>query len=223
MIARVLNIASLVVIAAALIFAVRVITAPSDVGITYDAAGRRVPAVFLQAASSGHRLGPEEAPTVLLLYSDYFCSFCSEFDLVLQRIRRRYPEHLAIIVKPFTPLGTGTDAKMFLAAECAADQGVFEAFHSMGLRLRGLGGRAAGWKAVADSVKVPDRGLLDQCVGTALHAQRIEVAYDEGRALGVTGTPTFFVNGVPYVGSYDFAELDSIVALALPRRRPFDR
>ena len=215
--------ASVVVIAAAMIFGVRVFTAPEEAETAPQGAERRVPARFLQAAAHGHRLGQEDAPVVLLLYTDYYCSFCIELDIALEDVRRRYPDHLAVVVKPFTLLGTGADANLFLAAECAADQGLFEAFHSTAMQLRVPGDRATGWKTVADSVGVPDRGMLSECVQTMKHAQRIEDAYDEGSELGVLGTPTFFVNGAEHAGSFDLAVLDSIVASALPRVRRVGR
>ena len=219
MITRAINLVSVLVVGTAIIFTIWTLWTSEDSDTNaYDLIERRVPAEFLQAIRTGHRLGHPEAPVVLLLYSDYHCGFCREFDIALQRVRSRYPDHLAVVVKPFTPLGTGSVAKMFLAAECAADQGVFEGFHSAALRLSGAGSGPMGWRSVADSVGVPGRAAFERCVTGALHAQVIEDAYDEGRHLGVTGTPTFFVNGIPYTGAHGVADLDAIVAAALPRR-----
>ena len=41
----------------------------------------------------------------------------------------------------------------------------------------------------------------DACMMSAKYAGRIKASYDEGRPLGVSGTPTFFINGRLYNGS----------------------
>ena len=43
---------------------------------------------------------------VLVVYSDYRCSFCRDFDRKLRAVRKRYPEHLAVVVKSFVVLDT---------------------------------------------------------------------------------------------------------------------
>lgn len=223
MIGRIVNVVSVVVVAAAALFFAKAWFASDGVdpagNVTLGEQELGLPAEFLRAASTGHRLGREDAPVVLLLYSDYGCGFCREFDRSLHVVRRRYPQHLAVAVKPFGPLETNEPTRLFLGAECAAEQGVFEAFHTAALRLGEGQSRAPLWEDVADSVGLPSRSAFDRCVTSGEYADRIESAYREGVDLGVHMVPTFFINGRMYRGAMEVAALDSAVAAALPRAR----
>ena len=175
---------------------------------------------FRKALHSGHRFGPSEAPVGILLYTVYECSFCREFESVLKQARERYPEHLTVAVRLFTSWESNR-SDLYLAAECAAEQGVFEEFHLEAMGVRNGTRWLRSWTSVLDSIAVPDDVAFRQCVEDAEHVDRIGIAYEEGQRLGVAGVPTFFVNGVRYVGLHDFAVLDSLVAVAL-RVRPLN-
>lgn len=175
-------------------------------------------AEFLKAAGSGTRLGPEDAPVVLVVYSDYRCSFCRDFDRKLRAMRNRYPEHLAVVVKSFVVLNTSRDVQLFLGAECAKEQGVFEAFHSAALEMRGSHFGPAHWRTVADSVGVPDIEEFSSCVLSARYADKLQRDYAEGISFGVQGVPTSIVNGDVYEGSMTLAALDSAIVGAIPHR-----
>ena len=174
---------------------------------------------FQKALHAGHRLGPAVAPVRILLYTVYECSFCREFESVLKQARERYPDHLTVAVRLFTSWEINRN-QLYIAAECAAEQGVFEEFHleAMGVRSATTTRRLAAWTSVLDAIAVPDDVAFRRCVEEVEHADRLEMAYEEGRRLSVVGVPTFFVNGVRYVGALDFPALDSVVAAALRKR-----
>lgn len=220
MLARVTNAATILVFAVATIVLVTWLSRTDDGPIASpDPESELLTAEFMKALRAGHRVGPAEAPVQILLYTVYECSFCRDFEVALKQARQRYPDHLAVTVRLFTSLET-EKINLYLAAECAADQGVFEEFHAVAMRMRGPTFGVAGWTSVVDSISVPDEAALRRCVVNAEHANRIRVAHAEGQRLGVAAVPTFFVNGpTPHVGSLGFGELDSIVAAALHRRR----
>ena len=141
---------------------------------------------------TGHRMGPAGAPVGILLYTVYECSSCREFEAVLQQARRRYPDHLAVTVKLFTSL-QDEHIDLYLAAECAAVQGVFEPFHAAALRIESPVGGVASWELVMDSVPIPDPFTF------------------------------FVNGMTPHVGSLSLGALDSILVAALPSRAAIDR
>ena len=223
---RFINILSVVIMAAAAVLALRMwVTIPDDSTSKVTASSSRVEvdparlARIFQAASTGHRLGSDDAPVVLLLYSDYGCPFCRRFARTLQVVRQRYPQHLAIVVKSFASRAMNESTRLYMAAECAADQGVFGDFHSEALRLGELQERTPHWEDVADSVDIPDRSALVRCVSVSRYAERLENDYQEARRLGVQLVPTFFINGSGYAGAMGEQALDSAVAEALTRTR----
>ena len=46
-----------------------------------------------------------------------------------------------------------------------------------------------------------DATKFDECLGSTRHAERVATDSATGRQLGITGTPTFFINGVKLVGA----------------------
>lgn len=79
------------------------------------------------------------------------------------------------------------------AAECAADQGKFWEFVDIDFERQDMLSRAAlkQWGAELEL----DTALFDRCVDSHVKRDAVIASYEEGRELGVTGTPTFFVNG----------------------------
>ena len=213
---RIANVVSILIVSLALVFVLRSWLADDEGTAAAFPEFDRVSPEFLKAAGSGHWIGPVDARVILVLYSDYWCSFCREFDRQLRVVRNRYPEHLAVVVKPFVTLDTSASTKFFLAAECAAEQGVFEAYHTWSMAMLQTNERT-DWTAVADSVDVPNRAEFDQCVLTARLGNRIQGYYDEGVGLGVRAVPTSFINGYAYEGSMELSALDSAVARAMGR------
>ena len=124
MIIRILNVASVLIVGAAVLYVAIAWLASKDSFPEWTPGeGEVVSADFLEAVSTGNRFGSDEAPVVLLLYSDYNCTFCWAFDRTLRVVMKRYPQHLAVVVKSFTPLANNASTRLFLAAECAAEQG----------------------------------------------------------------------------------------------------
>jgi len=122
---------------------------------------------------------------------------------------------LAVVVKPFMALDTSQTTQLFLAAECAAEQGVFEAFHTAAMRIVDGPSGLAHWRVVADTVVMANRQEFELCVTSAKYADRIQRHYEEGVAIGIEMVPTSIINGRVYEGALDGLALDSAIARAL--------
>ena len=84
---------------------------------------------FWRAAQTGDRIGPESTPVTIVVFSNYFCGFCRQFEPALVRLHARYPDQVAIIIKHYSPLLTRRALPLDLAADCAADQAKFPQFN----------------------------------------------------------------------------------------------
>lgn len=219
MLTRAINAVSILIVALAVVVVVWSLVADDQDRTLLVPGIAQVSPQFLKAAGVGPRIGPDDAPVAIVLYSDYRCSFCREFEKPLRTVRMRYPEHLAVVVKSFVPLNTSEETKLSLAAECAHEQGVFEAFHAAAMEVIEGEQEGAYWTVVADAIAPPDREDFDRCVVTARYAERVHRNYSEGVALGVRGVPTSIINGYVYEGSLELPALDSAVARALPGGR----
>jgi protein-disulfide isomerase len=166
---------------------------------------------FGELTTSGHWEGPRAAPAVILVYSDYTCGFCAELQTTLKALRHRYPQHVAVVLKHFVNPARLSHFQVPLAVECAADQDKFAEYHSAAFTHGRVLNYSVGWQMLADSAGVPDLDEFERCVLSSRHADRIQEQYEEAKRLGVTLTPTMFINGRVAVGAVPLPTLDSLV------------
>jgi protein-disulfide isomerase len=176
---------------------------------------------FAEALEGGHWLGPTAAPVVVLVFHDYLCGYSSELQLSLDALRARYPHHIAVVVKHFVdPQELFTSAaRGALGAECAAQQDAFSRYHAAAFEeSRSLGFRN-GPERVAMAAGVAGMKEFEACLGFRRPGDRIAAHFATAQTLGVTGTPTTFINGTRVVGAASLETLDVIVAGHLRGRK----
>lgn len=144
-------------------------------------------------------LGDEGAPITLVEFGDYQCHFCNRFFHDTEAaIVENYvePGLVRIVFKDYTIIGpdSGSAAQ---AARCAADQGLFWEYHDA---LYGAwDGENTGWASpagladLASGVEGLDAAAWSECASGGGHAAAVEASNADARALGLTGTPAFFV------------------------------
>lgn len=170
---------------------------------------------FAHAVRAGNRLGPADANVVIVVYSNYQCSYCASFEKTLTALRMRYPDQLAVVVKHFEPTGSRVAKALEMAADCAAEQGKFGSYHQLAFsRDRGTVHREP-WQAIGVGIGIPDSTRFATCVRSEQFATRVEAHTHEARRFGVDGTPTSFVNGVRVVGNASLEGMDGLVVAAL--------
>jgi Na+:H+ antiporter, NhaA family len=153
-----------------------------------------------------HVDGPPDAPLELLMYGDFQCPFCTAAQPILRRVRERLAGRLRFGFRHFPLREIHPDAERAAqAAEAAAAHGAFWPMHDA---LYGLRGRLG----VADIVAAAGRiGLDVERIRAELEASTFAAAVqsdvERGESGGVTGTPTFFVNGTRHTGQYDAQSL----------------
>src|SRR5260221_2650836 len=153
-----------------------------------------------------HVRGRKDAPVTLLEYGDYECPHCGRAYWILKKIEQALGDDLRFAFRNF-PL-TQAHPHAFhaaLAAEAAALQGKLWQMHDMifehqdSLDDESLAGYAEAL------------GLyLDQFVydmASPKLQQRVQEDFMSGVRGGVNGTPTFFINGRRYDGSYEYEYL----------------
>jgi protein-disulfide isomerase len=137
--------------------------------------------------------GEPSAPMVILLFSDFQCDNCAKAEATLKEVRDAFPKDVQVIFK-HSPLPIHPDAPLAheLAVE-AARQGKFWEMHDL------LFENQAKLKRADLDGYAQKLGLDMQAVKKALdgrtHRPLVERDLAEARALGVTGTPTLYLNG----------------------------
>lgn len=137
--------------------------------------------------------GEASAPMVILLFSDFGCESCAKAEATLKEVREAFPKDVQVIFK-HSPLPDHADAPLAheLSVE-AARQGKFWEMHDL------LFANQAKLKRADLDGYAKQLGLDMKAVAKALdgrtHRPLVERDLAEGRALGVTGTPTLYLNG----------------------------
>jgi Na+/H+ antiporter NhaA len=159
-----------------------------------------------------HVRGPIEAPVTVVEYGDFECPYCGQAEPVVRELLRDFGDvryvwrHLPLSdVHPRAQLAAE-------AAEAAAAQGAFWQMHDLLLDNQDALGPN-------DLVAYAERMGLDvdrftDDLRTHAGAARVAEDVDSADLSGVSGTPTFFINGRRHHGAYDIATLSAAVRAA---------
>ncbi len=166
------------------------------------------PAPIEVSADDDPAVGPEDAPVLIVSFSDYQCPFCARFALeTLPQILEAYEGKVRFVFRDF-PFHTYAQ-KAAEAAECADDQGQFWAYHDTIFQNQSA--------LTLDDLKkyAADLGLdtaaFDECLDLGKYEEEVQSDLQAGLGYGVGGTPTFFINGRVMVGAQPFAAFQALI------------
>ncbi len=170
-----------------------------------------IPRVSIPVTKEDPARGFPDAPIQLVEFSDFHCPFCRELRSTLERLMTRYGDDLQWVWKDY-PLASLTAAA---AARCAHDQGMFWEYHDglferqPELQPRDLDGVEA-LQALAADVGLDGRVFAD-CVSTGRYEDVVAEAAEAAYLLGISGTPTVFINGRMVAGAERFETYEQIL------------
>ena len=152
--------------------------------------------------------GNADAPIMLIEYADYECPYCQEVQPVVDKILNEYKGKIAFVFKDL-PLPMHANApKAAEAARCAETQGKFWEYHDLVLAKKQLD--LSKLKEYARDLKL-DTANFDKCLDSGAKSELIAAELSEGQALGLNGTPSFFINGRAVVGNLTVEQLRDII------------
>jgi protein-disulfide isomerase len=167
------------------------------------------PRVAVDVPANAPSLGPASAPITIVEFTDYQCPYCHRAQGTVDEILAKYGDKVRFIHQDF-PLDSHPRAIFASrAARCAGDQGKYWEYH------RGLLSQPTDFSD-ADLVKRA-AGLslataeFKTCVDSKKHDEVIRAAQKAGSALGVSGTPAFFVNGRMLSGARPREQFEQII------------
>jgi protein-disulfide isomerase len=154
-----------------------------------------------------HVLGsPAEASVILLEYGDYECPYCGMAQPIVHGLLESLGERICLAFRHF-PLTQAHPHALHAAeaAEAAASQGAFWPMHEL---------------LYERQDRLDDESLIEYAGELGLdvelfagelaahqHEARVREDFMSGVRSGVSGTPSFFINGEPYRGSLDFESM----------------
>ena len=152
-----------------------------------------------------HVQGPASAPVTLVEYGDFQCPSCGQAFPIVKEVQKHFGDQLRFVFRQF-PLEQHLMAEPAAeTSEFAAAQGKFWPMHD-GLyeKQNELGPEL--FTTLAKELHL-DVKALEQALDEGAYADRVTADLESGEASGVSGTPTFYINGRQHEGSFDAGTL----------------
>ncbi len=168
-------------------------------------------------------MGDPSAPVTIVEFTDYQCPYCSQHSIqTMPQVVQEMIEtgRVYYILKDF-PLDQLHPAARIgaAAARCAGEQEAYWGMHDL------LFARQPDWSGSGEEAAVPvlvefanelslDTQDFRACLDSGRYSDAVETNLQEGRSLGVSGTPHFFVDGYPLNGARPFEHFELAVGMA---------
>ncbi|MFZ2681613.1 MAG: DsbA family protein [Patescibacteria group bacterium] len=154
--------------------------------------------------------GPADAKLTIVEFADFGCPFSEQESYVIEAIARQYPEDVRVVYRdfPLTDIHPGADLAAE-ASECANEQGKFWEYHDVLYRNSGNFTEDA-LVDFATQLNL-NTGSFRTCLQSGKYTDEVAQDLADGVAAGVTGTPTFFLNGEKIDGAVPFSTFKEIV------------
>jgi len=168
--------------------------------------------VYDVSAGSSPFKGGSRAKVTVVEFSDFQCPFCKKGASLLREITKKYGDKVKIAFKQY-PLPFHQQAsKAAEASLCANELGGAKSFWKYHDKLFSEQGKLAVADLIAHGVA---QGLnpekFKKCLDSGRHAGTVKKEMDEGKAVGVKSTPTFFVNGKMVSGAQPLSVFSEII------------
>ncbi len=174
------------------------------------------PRAQINLRATAPAIGPANAPVTIVEFSDYQCPFCKRAHPTIQQVLSEYKDKVRFVYLdyplPFHQMALPASE----AVHCAEDQGKFWEYHKNLFEGNGDLSHADLAKRAADLGL--DAAAFEACTSGNKHDSLIKTNYDDGQALGVTGTPAFFINGRMLVGAQPIEQFRDVINDELTRK-----
>jgi protein-disulfide isomerase len=164
-----------------------------------------------------HIRGPEDAPVTLLEYGDFECTYCGKAEGAIRELLASFGDDVRYVWRHLPLNDVHPNAQLAAeASEAAAAQGRFWEMHDILLAHQGQL-RPRDVRAYAEQLGL-DADRVAEDLRRRVHAPRVSEDVASADESGVSGTPTFFINGRRHYGAYDIATLTEAARAARARR-----
>ena len=169
-------------------------------------ANNESPELTVQVGADDHTEGSENAQVTLVEYGDYECPYCGTAYEIVKKIQDEMGDKLRFVFRNFPLQQSHPHAENAAeAAEIAAQDGKFWEMHDI-LYENQNALDDESLKSYAKKI-----GLDAEKFGADLESgkfeEKVQKDFMSGIESGVNGTPSFFINGVRFNGSFDYENL----------------
>jgi protein-disulfide isomerase len=160
--------------------------------------------------------GSEKAPVTVVKFEDFQCPFCKQVQPTFNELLSRYNGKVRLVHKDLPLESIHPQARQAAeAARCAYEQGKFWEYHD---KLYATSPKASGddLKSYAKEVGL-NVNSFDRCFASGKYKAVVQQDLNEGVQLGLTGTPTIFINGREISGNQPLEAFEAIIEEELAR------
>ncbi len=167
------------------------------------------PRTFIDVPEGTPSMGPADAPITMVAFSDYQCPFCHRAQETVEELLEKYEGKIRFVHRDY-PLDFHKGAMPAArAARCAGEQGEFWGFHR-NLLAKLTDFSTADLTSRASHLSL-DMEKFETCFNSDRYTEEIQASFAAGRNIGVTATPTFFINGRRLEGAKPLEEFQELI------------
>jgi len=159
--------------------------------------------------------GPANAPITIIEFSDYECPFCRKWhNEVWPRIKTEYGDRVRLVYRDFPLYGLHANAESAaLAANCAGEQGKYWEYNDALFATTERFSRDT-YELLAAQLSL-DIDSFKTCLDEERYQKEIQADYQYAAELGISSTPTFFINGLALVGAQPYEIFKQVIDMEL--------
>jgi protein-disulfide isomerase len=157
--------------------------------------------------------GNSNSKVVIIEFSDFECPFCKASQDTIKILQEKYKNEVRWVFRnyPISSLHRGSVGAA-VAGLCAKDQTKFWEYHDVLFSIAKGDGSLKNpiLKEVASNLKL-DMIKFNSCMSSQKSLDLIQEDFQEATKLGVSGTPTFFVNNRMIIGNQPVEVFERII------------
>jgi protein-disulfide isomerase len=170
------------------------------------------PLVSDPAQNAIYTLGSSDAKITMIEFGDYRCGYCHLFTTqTFPRIHEQYIKtgKLRYIYRDTISVGGEQTVTVASVAACMNEQNKFWDFHQMAHAESGVWGNFSGTQLISTLAQMStrfgvDKKVLETCATQNKYASRYTAEVELSKRFGVSGTPSFIINGYFFSGALPF-------------------
>jgi protein-disulfide isomerase len=153
--------------------------------------------------------GPAGAIVIVVEFADFRCAHCVQMLPILERLQQEHPDDIRFVFKHY-PIVSAESTRAAQAAVAAQRQGAFWPMHDALFSASQLPLDDAALVRMAGALGL-DVARFRADLDAPETAAQVQADRTQGRALGLRGTPAFFVNDRPMPGAQSYQALEYAV------------
>ena len=180
-------------------------------------------AISVEPENVAWSAGDPNAPVQIVEFTDYQCPFCQQyametFPTLFTEMIESGRIYYALKDLPLDSLHPEAVVAA-TAVRCAGEQDAYKEMHDAVFANQAIWGGSGETAAIGTFTEFAadlglDEGALSSCISLGEQRERVLANQQESLSLGVSSTPTFYINGYPMRGAQPFDVFEAVIELA---------